>query len=217
MIRINLLPPELRKKKRFILIDKTLLYIVFAMIILVFLLNFITTQQKARISRLEEDIASVQAELVHYKHITELVSRIEQARAKIESRIDEFRLLDKQRAYWVRHFSLLAEHIPEFVWFGKYDQTKTDIVISGVSYSIQNIATLMVQFLKGQVFDKLSLSYIKETVVKEYGTAYAFELKSGLPTVTVKKEEKKGPRISEKIKKQLGTREEAKKAAEAFK
>ena len=218
MIKINLLPPELRKKRRFVLLDRTLLYIIFATIILIFLLNFITTQQKSRITHLEEEISAIQAELVHYKHITELVSRIEAARASIESRIEEFQKLDRQRAYWIDHFSAFAGCMPELVWISKYSQDKANIVMSGISYSIQNVATLMVQLLKAKIFEKLALSFVKETSLGEHGTAYVFELKTELPSVETKKAKTaKKPGAKSKIREQLGTREEARKAAGAFK
>ncbi len=214
MIRINLLPPELRKKKRFVLIDKTLLYVIFGIILLVFFLNFITTQQKSRIAELEKEIEAVKAELLHYQHITELVAKIEKAKATIEKRVETFTRLDRERIYWIDHFSALGKQMPELVWLNNYDHNEAIVTLKGTSYSMQNIATLMVQFIKGGVFDELSLSYVKETSIQGYGTAYVFELRSKPPTTVKKKKEEGG--ITKKIRGEIGTKEEAKKAAEAY-
>jgi len=203
----------MRKKRRFVILDRTLLYVIFGIIILLFSLNFITTQQKNKIKRLEDEIAAVQEELVHYKHITELVSKIEEARASIESRIEEFQKLDNRRAFWIEHFSAMGNSMPEFVWFTSYSFAREVIEIRGISYSIQTIATLMVQLLKANVFDYLNITYIKEGNVQDYGKAFFFELKSELPALKKKTDEQKEDgSIDAQIKGKLGTRESAKQA-----
>lgn len=175
MIRVNLLPPELRKKKAIPIIDVTLIYVIFAVILFFFLLNFITAQQKNKINALDRAIAQTNAEIAHYKEIINLVTEIEKVRETIQKRVGVIQELERKRFYWTRKFVELAQNVPDYLWLSTFYEEKDKITIKGSAFSIKSIATFIVQLLKNKVFDAVSLAFIKETAT-EMGKTYYFEM-----------------------------------------
>jgi len=223
VIRINLLPPELRKRRRIPILDMTLIYLVFAIILLIFILNFITAQQKNKIKSLDQQIAETKAEIAHYQEIINLVKDIEAVRQKISSRVSVIEELEKRRFYWVDRLTRLAQALPDYVWLsGVYDE-KEKVSLKGSSFSIKSIATFMIQILKGKVFDELSLSFIRESQ-SEVGKTYYFEMftKATPPQVAAQpqpkpEEQKKESGVLGKIQKQIADTAQIRKEAAGLK
>ncbi|MGB9561518.1 MAG: PilN domain-containing protein [bacterium] len=212
MIRINLLPPELRKKRIPRIIDVTLVYVVFVIILFSFLLNFITVQQKNKISSIERKIEKTKAEIAHYQEIINLVSEIEKVRNTINTRVTVIQELEKKRFLWVNKLVELANNVPDYLWLSSMYEEKDKVSLKGSSFSIKSIATFIVQLLKNKVFDSVSLAFIKESY-SDFGKTYYFEMSTKFaalvpapqppPQEAPKEEKKEG--ITAKIRRELGT------------
>lgn len=217
MIRVNLLPPELRKKKAIPIIDVTLIYVVFSVVFLFFLLNFITAQQKNKINALERAIAQTKDEIAHYQEIINLVAEVEKIRETISKRVSVIQELEQKRFYWVSKLVQLAQNVPDYLWLSSFYEEKEKISLKGSAFSIKSIATFIVQLLKNKVFESVSLAFIKEAST-EFGKTYYFEMSTKAPGIVVapppveaKPEGKES--VKAKLERQLGDREQIKREA----
>jgi len=123
MIRINLLPPELRKKKRAPLVDRYFIYIILAIGIEIMALFFVNVWQNSEIDRLETQLAQIRAEITKYKAQIRLVNELSALKDNIQSRMDALRNLEQQRPIWINTFSNLSKILPEFVWLKSFTET----------------------------------------------------------------------------------------------
>ncbi len=176
MIKINLLPPELRKKKKVPFIDRTFVYGVLVLIAEVILLYLISLSQQAKIAELESEIASVQLELDKYQEKLKLLHEAQSLRKELTARMDAVQELENKRAYWVKVLSDFVATVPPYLWIDKFEEKSEGVVeISGKSYTLKSIASFLINLIASDAFSNIKLGPISKQSIGK-GEGYGFTL-----------------------------------------
>lgn len=177
MIKINLLPTELRAKKKVPFFDRYLLYMLVIVVGWVLILWFQSLQQKAEINRLTAEITRVEGEIRHYNQLKKIVDEIQSLKSKIEERINAIQIIDSQRATWIKVFEDYGSLLPDYVWTEEFIEIEGLVTIKGRSYNLKSIASFIVGLIKSDFFDQIRLNFIKEqTTEKAEVPQFSFEL-----------------------------------------
>lgn len=200
-IEINLLPRELRKKSRVTTFDKYLTYVAAFVGILMALFVAVSVLQGIKLKALDVKIAEAQRRTNQLKGNIELVDALTQLKDKILQRMSAIEVLDRNRAVWVRVLEDLSQRVPDYLWFsllkeeesGAKSSTKADsgkastpptpstepevrkVTIEGFSYSLNSLASFLIQLSQSQYFRNMELQYVKRSETKEYKT-FSFQL-----------------------------------------
>ncbi len=180
MIKVNLLPKELRKKKKVPFFDKYLLYVLAAIILVGIVLWVQTTRQQIEISRLDDEIAMVEAEIQKYN---QLIKKVEEARAlrdKIRRRMTAIQELDIQRPLAVKLLENFSQLIPEFVWVEEFREIERIATITGKSYNLKGVANLIVGLIQSEYFDQIRLNFVRDEAGKSTVPIYHFEMSANI-------------------------------------
>ncbi|RKZ29794.1 hypothetical protein DRQ36_07560 [bacterium] len=177
MIKINLLPTELRKKKRAPFFDRITLYVILGLVAVGFLLWLQTKSQQAEISRLDDDIARLEAEIQRYSQQIKMVEEARELRDKMKKRMEAIQRLDIERPFMVKMFENFSAIMPDFVWVEEYREVEKVFTVVGRSYNLKGIANFIVGLIQSDYFDGIKLNFIREqSSGKEEITLYNFEL-----------------------------------------
>ena len=188
MIKINLLPRELRKKKKVPFFDKYFMYVFFGLLIGLALLWFETKQQQTEIGTLETEIARVQADIQRYSKQVKMVEEAQALRDKIKTRITAIKTLDIQRPLWVKIFENFSELIPEFLWINEFSEVEKIITVKGTSYNLNGVANFIVGLIQSDYTDDIKLNFIREANSTQEGVnQYNFELSGKLVFASAEK------------------------------
>ncbi|MCD6501035.1 PilN domain-containing protein [bacterium] len=188
MIKINLLPKELRKKKKVPFFDKYFMYVFFGLLIGLGLLWFETKQQQTEIGALETEIARVQADIQRYSKQVKMVEEAQALRDKIKTRIAAIKMLDIQRPLWVKIFENFSELIPEFLWINEFSEVEKIITVKGTSYNLNGVANFIVGLIQSDYTDDIKLNFIREANSTQEGVnQYNFELSGKLVFTSAEK------------------------------
>jgi Tfp pilus assembly protein PilN len=198
-IEINLLPKELRRKSRGIAFDKHLTYIAALIGILVVLFVAVSVFQSIKLKGLDAKIAEAQKRTNELRSNIEVVDALTQLKDKILGRMSAIEALDRNRSVWVRVLEDLSKRVPDYLWLSLLKEEtssmgsspKTDsgsgtspatpespvrkITIEGYSYSLNSLASFLIQLMQSQYFKNMELQYVKRAETKEYRT-FAFQL-----------------------------------------
>ena len=198
-IAINLLPRELRGKRRGIAFDKNLTLIAAFAGILVVLIVGVSVLQGIKLKALDKKIADAQRRTDELNRDIELVDALTQLKDKILQRMSAIDALDRNRAVWVRVLEDLSRRVPDYLWFSLLREeevqmeatsdTGTDITtssawlqspvrrvtIEGYSCSLNSLASFLIQLMGSPYFKNMELQYAKRSELKEYKT-FSFQL-----------------------------------------
>ncbi len=180
MIKINLLPKEMRKKKKLPIIDRTFIYGVAIIIVQIILFYIVSLGQQAKIADLEGDIATVQLELDKYREKIQLLNEAEQLKKELTARMDAVQELENQRPYWVQVLSDFLNVIPEFVWVENFSEKGTGVVsFSANGYTLKAIAAFLVNLVNSQSFTNVQVGPITQKVFSG-GPGFGFTVTASL-------------------------------------
>ena len=183
MIKINLLPPELRKKKKVPFIDRTFIYGILVLVGEIILLYLISLTQQTRIAELDSKIAAAQLEFDKYKEKSVMLEKAQQLRSELINRMSAVQELENKRAYWVKNLTEFSSLVPEFLWIERFEEkTEGTIVCRGNSYTLKSIATFLVNLTKSDLFGNIKLGPINQTTIGK-ASGYSFDI-----TMNIKKE-----------------------------
>ncbi|HEX9916764.1 MAG TPA: PilN domain-containing protein [candidate division Zixibacteria bacterium] len=191
MIEINLLPKELRRGRRpFLVVDKTLSYmligtaVIIAFMVLIAAWQNITKKNLGRaMVRSQVEIARLQEEIKEVDRLNALIERINQRRSAIED-------LDRNRSAWVDIMQDLSSRIPEYLWLSSFREevaassdssagsgifTRSKVVVDGYAYSINSLASFIIQLGKSDYFKNIELKFVKQSIL-EQRKAFSFQL-----------------------------------------
>jgi Tfp pilus assembly protein PilN len=202
-IAINLLPRELRGKRRGIAFDKNLTLIAAFVGILVVLIVGGSVLQGIKLKALDKKIADAQRRTDELERNIELVDGLTDLKDKVLKRMSAIEALDRNRAAWVRVLEDLSRRVPDYLWLSllmeeeSQDEatvdTSTDstvsspwfeslvkrVTIEGYSYSLNSLASFLIGLMGSQYFENMELQYVKRAEVKEYKT-FSFQLVGNL-------------------------------------
>jgi type IV pilus assembly protein PilN len=154
MIRVNLLPQELKKRKKVALVDRTLIYVILLIVIELAGLYSVTISQKTKIHSLEDEIVAVQAEIKKYEPLLKMVDEAVSLKERIMQRMTAIQSLEAQRLIWVRTLEELAIVLPDNLWFRTltFNEADSRIMLTGVSFSIKDVAKLIINLIGSKMF-----------------------------------------------------------------
>jgi Tfp pilus assembly protein PilN len=198
-IEINLLPAELRRKRKGFTFDKSLTLIAGLFGALVVLVLAVSVFQSMKLKALDNKIAEAQRKVTEYKSKIELVDALVEVKDKLLQRMSAIETLDENRTAWVRIMEDLTKRVPDYLWLSLLKEEEPPVVtvpdstadtavqarapepptnkvtIEGYSYSLNSLASFLIQLMGSRYFQNMDLEYIKRAQIKEHKT-FEFQL-----------------------------------------
>jgi len=181
MIKINLLPRGLRERKRGI--SKGTIYLILGCVGVILILFVLLQYQKFKLRNVNKSIAIAQRETTRLAPQIRLVEELERLKTGVEERMRAIEELDKNRAFWIKLLERFGVAIPDNLWLTSFkesgDGDTPQVIIEGESYSLNNLATLMLRLGYTPFFDNVELNWVKQSQQKERKT-FSFQLACNL-------------------------------------
>jgi len=199
-IEINLLPVELKRKRRGLAFDKNLALIAGVFGVLVVLVVTASVVQSMKLKSLDKQIAEAQRKVDEYKRNIELVDALIDVKDKILQRMSAIETLDKNRTAWVRIMEDLSRRVPDYLWLsllreeplpavvdtsadstasGSAGPATKKVTLEGYSYSLNSLASFLIQLMGSRYFKNMELEYVKRAEIKQHKT-FSFQLTGDL-------------------------------------
>jgi len=176
MIKINLLPPELRKKKKVPFIDRTFIYGILTIVGEVIILYLLSLTQQTKIAELESDIATVQLELDKYQDKINMLKEAETLRKELTARMNAVQELENKRAYWVQILTEFRKLIPEYVWIESFAEKSAGVISCDCKgYTLKAIAAFLLNLFSSETFKSAEVGAITQKEVGG-GIGYGFSI-----------------------------------------
>jgi type IV pilus assembly protein PilN len=177
MIRINLLPVRVSKKKE---AGKQQLVLFALVVVLALVCNFAWSRSRS------EDLASRQAKLARTKadlvQLDKIIGEVKNIKAEQAAVKDKLAVLEKLKAGRqgpVRMLDELATCVPKRVWIKKFEEKGGVASIDGSAGTIDDVSALITALQHGQYFSNPDL---KKTTAKNEGK---FKLVDFVMTVNI--------------------------------
>jgi Tfp pilus assembly protein PilN len=199
-IEINLLPKELRKKRKGFTFDKNLIIIAASVGMVALLIVGTSIVQSVRIKSIDKKIAAAQKKTLELKKNIELVDALSEVKDKVLQRMSVIEVLDRNRSVWVRVMEDLSRRTPDYVWLSLLreetppapavqdtisDSTASEttdiepkvkrVTMEGNSHSLNSLASFMIQLMGSPYFKNMDLQYVKRAQLKNY-KIFSFQL-----------------------------------------
>ncbi len=199
-IEINLLPAELKRKRRGLTFDKNLALIAGVFGVVVVLVVAASVVQSMKLKSLDTQIAEAQRKVDQYKRNIELVDALIDVKDKLLQRMSAIESLDKNRTVWVRIMEDLSRRVPDYLWLSLVREepraavadTSADstasaspgsvvskVTVEGYSYSLNSLASFIIQLMGSHYFKNMDLEYVKRAEIKQHKT-FSFQLTGDL-------------------------------------
>lgn len=168
MIRINLLPPEVRGGQ-----DESHGGIwVFAGLgaaaALLLVLGFAYSLQSHTMSELRDETANLEALAAKYKPLIERVNALTRERRELEAKIAVIAQLDEERDFRVRLLEDLNRNMPQYAWLTKFTESGGSTAeIMGKTFSNLVVSDFMTGLERSKLYDVVDLSVAKRGEVGE--------------------------------------------------
>jgi type IV pilus assembly protein PilN len=174
MIRINLLPPEDRKKTRHIKLPSLsgggpkAVWMIAAIVVYAGMVIAIASLQSRTVKDLDAKIAKSKQEAEALAPQLERIRKLTKEREEVDRRLGIIASLDRERYFRVQLLNDISEKMPPNSWLTSVKESGgTDIAIDGVTFSNYLIADLMSNLEKSDHFDGVSLSIAQEGRILE--------------------------------------------------
>lgn len=161
----------------------------------------LTIFQKSQITELDGKIRIAKARAEQLKMDIEMVDALVDIKEKITARIDAVKVLDRNRTTWVNVLEDLSEQVPEFLWLTAFRETQETPAtgrnvsdsaaaaaaaqqatqqfmpaeLEGYAYSLNSLASFIINLRKSGYFDSVDLSHAREVALETH-PAYSFKL-----------------------------------------
>jgi len=169
MIKINLLPPEERKRTRSLKLPsfsgggpKTV-WLIAGLVIYAGMIAAIATIQTKSINDLDAKIAEAKEESQRLAPQLERIRKLTKEREEVDRRLAVIASLDRERYFRVQLLNDISEKLPSNSWLTSVKEVGgTQIAIDGVTFSNYLIADLMNNLEKSDHFNNVSLNIAQE-------------------------------------------------------
>jgi len=186
MIKINLLPKEMRKKKRVPIFDRTFIYGILIIVGEVILFYIASLSQQTTVAELDSEIATVQLKLEKYKEKITLLNEAEGLKKELTARMNAVQELENKRAFWVQVLTEFRSVIPEYVWVDRFEEKSTGLLnCLGRGYTLKAIAAFLINLLASEIFTDVEIGPITQQKIGD-GTGYSFSITTKLKTTGIK-------------------------------
>jgi type IV pilus assembly protein PilN len=164
MVRINLLPVRVSKKKQ---AGTQQLAVGIAVLALALAGNFWwSSSRAAAVSRREAKIARTRAEIAQLEKIIGEVNELKQQQAAVKDKLAVLDKLKAGRAGPVRLLDELASIVPKRLWLNKVDEKEKVVTFDGSAAAIDDVSLFMSGLERSPYFSGVEL---KRTAAKPQG------------------------------------------------
>ncbi len=155
MVRINLLPVRVSKKKE---AGKQQL-VLFAVLLVAGLLGnyFWQASRAADLKARQAKLARTKEDIAQLDRIIGEVKNLKGAQAQLQQKLDVLDRLKAGRSGPVRMLDELATITPRQLWLAKLDEKNGNISFSGQALSIDDVSAFMAALKTSKYFDKVEL------------------------------------------------------------
>ena len=144
MLKINLLPPELRKKKkkRVVVFEatQTLMILIIACEIIAFLSLFVFINVK--VGNKQSELKRIRSEIDRLQIEVSKVRSLEEDARRLEKRVQIIDQLMFSRLSWARNLNELSGLIPDNIWLTSLSLNRGEVPLPGGGSSTKNILML---------------------------------------------------------------------------
>lgn len=202
MIEVNLLPKGYRKKAFNLSLGKTGVYLASGAAGIIVMMFGITFFQMNQISELEQDIDRARQRASMLQKDIQMVDALVDIKGKISARMRTIDKLDSHRSSWVRILEDLGRNVPEYIWLSRFEETALDakpadkssgqesepinaiptvrpVEIEGYAFSLNSLASFMINMMRSDYFDEVELASIDEVTFGDQA-AYDFVISGNL-------------------------------------
>jgi type IV pilus assembly protein PilN len=165
MVRINLLPVRVSKKKE---AGKQQLALFAVVLVAGLLVNYFWAASRAGdLKSRESKLARTREDIAQLERIIGEVKNIKDAQQELQKKLDVLERLKQGRTGPVRMLEELATVTPRQLWLTKLDEKGGAVTFSGSSASIDDVSEFMLKLKQSKYFTKVELK--KTTAVKATG------------------------------------------------
>jgi type IV pilus assembly protein PilN len=192
MIRINLLPYRASKKKETATQQLTIMGVILIIALAVVGAAYAITIGK--ISTTKAEITRSEAELANLKKKIGEIDNLKKLQAEVQKKLDTLSQLRKEKTGPATRLARISDIVPEKMWLTKYQESGTNVLISGLAYNEELIAEFMRSIQSSQEFGNVDLQ------VSEQQEISGVKLKKFDLSCVIKVENKAEPKKEEEKK-----------------
>jgi type IV pilus assembly protein PilN len=163
MIKINLLPYRVSKKKETAQQQMIILAAIIVGALIVFGAIFIVTAGK--ISTTKSEISKSENELADLKRKIGEIDNLKKLQSEVQKKLDILNQLRKEKTGPAIRLARLSDIVPEKMWLTKYSESGATVAISGLSYSEELIAEFMRNIQSSNEFTNVELQVSEQQEV----------------------------------------------------
>jgi type IV pilus assembly protein PilN len=191
MIRINLLPFRLARKRENI--RQQVSIFVLSIVLVITGMSWYTMGMDKRISKKQNEIERINSEIAVYKEKADRVSEIQKRLKILEDKLRIVESLQMKRDQQLRVLEdLQARIVSDQMWIESIDADETMVTLTGIAFDNPTIADFMKKLEASDLFSEIDL---KQTVSKRFDgnvTLKAFELRCRKRPLVPETTEKEG-------------------------
>jgi len=160
MVRINLLPVRVSKKKE---AGKQQLVLFALVLVAGIIANGFFHQHRARaLAAVERDLKRTKDDIAALDKVIQDVDKIKAEQAMLEKKMETLEALRKGRTGPVRMLSELAENMPRRLWLKKMEEKSGKVVFVGSAASIEDVSEFIRKLRESKYFANVELKKIVE-------------------------------------------------------
>ena len=164
MLKINLLPSELKRVRRVRRgPDRILIYELLALFVLIGFFYFTNASQKSRIESLDRELVIAHKQMEKLEKKVAAIQKIQQIKDEISSKMKTIQMLEATRAIQVKILEEIVNLLPDYSWLFSISIAEDGhISLSGKGYSLKNIEIFMKRLISSPILRNVTLDFIRE-------------------------------------------------------
>jgi len=163
MIKINLLPYRISKKKETAQQQLIILAAIIAGALIALGAVYIITAGKIKTTKSE--ITKSENELADLKKKIGEIDNLKKLQSEVQKKLDILNQLRKEKTGPAMRLARLSDIVPEKMWLTKYSESGATVAISGLSYSEELIAEFMRNIQSSNEFTNVELQVSEQQEV----------------------------------------------------
>lgn len=175
MIRINLLPVKQQMRLSVGIRQLWLMALVVFLVVIILIGYFVKLD--GDISRQEEEVARVSAEIERLEKLIGEVNELEADKKRLLKQLDVINELERGKTGPVRLLDAVANLIPKRVWLTALREQKQKLSLRGYGLETSDISDFMTALKSEPAFDDIQLQKSNKVTQRDFGQdVYEFEL-----------------------------------------
>jgi len=168
MIKVNLLPPEQKVRRRTFALPKVGNLAVVGVVAAVIALLVVTSLvQGMRTRSLKAKIADAQSQAAQLKPQIEQIERLTAERRELDQHLGVIRELQKGRTFEVMLLDELNKRVPNHLWFTLYNRADSaSVALEGVTFSNLIIADFMTRLERSVLYEGVDLKIAERGMIE---------------------------------------------------